>query len=309
MIGILNTVLRDFCLSVALQTFYRKSFSTTILPQFLCFLTLGIFPPLPFDSGKSAFIFLATVRGPLTCFAIYKWIWRKNIKSYNLLLVLVVVMEIDFYPLLHSPEWAIGAQLVVSLTQFIRKPLSLKNKIREIRVFLGPVYVLYSVRSFYLVHRTFGSAYPSLGALMFANAALASVGGVLFRPDNDILLKHLGWKTYQQDRRLRHRNCMILSALTSLTCFLYIWIWIWLQYGKLKLIYNFSELNQLFVNVCELIENCNKWSRWWELNTNYHELERQRCTLYIYDNSFSVAVNFKVVKYYQITIFNETIIY
>lgn len=221
MIWVVQNLLLNYCFSVAILTFYRRSFNRENVPQFLCFLVEGI---LTFVWGHTAVIV-----GTLTisvCLSTYKW--RSNMKFRHSFPLVFFLLELENQlpvgvQLINSPERAIVVQLVVSLTQFIRKPLSLKNKMRRLRVFMGPVYVLYSVRSFYLTYLDLGLVCPWVCTLSFASAALACVGGVMFRPDNGVTLNVLfRWQTEHAQRKTIHRNCMILSGTLSFLCLLYV---------------------------------------------------------------------------------------
>uniref|UniRef100_K1QRY2 Uncharacterized protein n=1 Tax=Magallana gigas TaxID=29159 RepID=K1QRY2_MAGGI len=76
---------------------------------------------------------------------------------------------------------------------------------RRLRVFMGPVYVLYSVRSFYLTYLDLGPVSPWVCTLSFASATLACVGGVIFRPDNGLMLNVLfRWHTEHAQRKVIH---------------------------------------------------------------------------------------------------------
>lgn len=230
MILVVRNLLQNYCFSVSILTFYRRSFNEKNIPQFLCFLAEGI---AIFVWGHHA-----AGAGILTIFvSLSTYIWRSNIKFRHSFPLVLFLLELENQlpvgvQLINSPVRAIVVQLGVSLTQFIRRPLSLKNKMRRLRVFMGPVYVLYSVRSFYLTYLDLGPVSPWVCTLSFASAVLACVGGVLFRPDNglmlNVLLNRFDRKTEQFDgkiehaqRKVIHRNCMILSGAISSLCLLY----------------------------------------------------------------------------------------
>lgn len=81
MIWVVQNLLLNYCFSVAILTFYRRSFKRENVPQFLCFLVEGI---LTFVWGHTAVIV-----GTLTisvCLSTYKW--RSNMKfRHSFLLV------------------------------------------------------------------------------------------------------------------------------------------------------------------------------------------------------------------------------
>lgn len=220
MILVVRNLLQNYCFSVSILTFYRKSFNRENIPQFLCFLVEGI---VTFVWGHHAAI--AGTLTILACYSTYKW--RSDMKFRHSFPLVLFLSELENQlpvgvQLINSPVRAIGVQLGVSLTQFIRRPLSLKNKMRRLRVFMGPVYVLYSVRSFYLTYLDLGPVSPWVCTLSFASATLACVGGVIFRPDNGLMLNVLfRWHTEHAQRKVIHRNCMILSGAISSLCLLY----------------------------------------------------------------------------------------
>lgn len=229
MIWIAQNLLLNYCFSVALLTFYRRSFNRENVPQFLCFLVEGT---VTFVWGHNA-VFVGTLT-ILICLSTYKW--RSNIKFRHSFPLVFFLLELENQlpvevQLINSPERAIVAQLGVSLTQFIRRPLSLKHRVRWLRVFMGPIYILYSVRSFYLADLDLGPVCPWVCTLSFASAALACVGGVMFRPDNGLALNVLfRWQTEHTKRKAIHRNCMILSSAFSSLCLMYIYFWARIPY-------------------------------------------------------------------------------
>ena len=218
---IIRNLLIDFCFSVCIQTFYQKSFNRNNLPQLSWFLAIGVITwVFGHDTVVLTSFFVAICS---TC------IWRHEIKfdRYFMVRILFLLEYFNHIPstfqFMDSPVRAVLAQFLVSLIQFVRKPLSLKNRLQGIRAFMGPIFVLYSVRTFNMFRSDdLMPLHPWVCFFAFANAAMALIGGVLFRPDNGYLLMELfKWRTQRPLRRSIHRCYMIISTLLACSCGVY----------------------------------------------------------------------------------------
>ena len=212
----MKNLLCDYCFSVCIQTFYQRSFNRNNLPLLSWFLVIGVITRVFGHNTVVLTSFFVAICS--TCK------WRHQIKFNRKFLTRIPFLLEYFnhiprtFQFIDSPEHAVLAQFLVSIIQFVRWPLSLKNRLQEIRASMGPIFVLYSVRTFYIFCcDDLAPLHPWVYFVAFANAAMALIAGVLFRPDNGYLLMELfKWHTDIKLRKRYHRNCMILS--TSLSC-------------------------------------------------------------------------------------------
>ena len=225
MAEIIRNLLSDYCFSVCIQTFYRKSFNGNNVAQLSCFLPIGV---TTYVFGHNVVVLTSSfvAVGYLT----HRWRHEITLDRYFLARILFLQEYCNHIPsnlqFIGSPERAVLTQFLVSLIQFVRKPLSLKIRLQEIRAFMGPIFVLCSVRTFNMFRSDdLAPLHPWLCSISFASTVVALVGGVLFRPDNDYLLTKLfKWRTDTELRKRHHRNCMILSTLLSCGCGVYWYI-------------------------------------------------------------------------------------
>ena len=222
---IIRNLLSDYCFSVCIQTFYRKSFNGNNVAQLSCFLPIGV---TTYVFGHNVVVLTSSfvAVGYLT----HRWRHDITLDRYFLARILFLQEYCNHIPsnlqFIGSPERAVLAQFLVSLIQFVRKPLSLKNRLQGIRAFMGPIFVLYSVRTFNMFRSDdLAPLHPWVCFFAFANAAMALIAGVLFRPDNGYLLMELfKWRTQRPLRRSIHRCYMIISTLLACSCGVYWYI-------------------------------------------------------------------------------------
>ena len=215
---IMKNLLCDYCFSVCIHTFYQRSFNKNNLPLLSWFLVIGV---ITWVFGHNTVVLTSFFVAICSTFK-----WRHEIKFNRKFLTRIPFLLEYFnhiprtFQFIDSPERAVLAQFLVSLIQFVRKPLSLKNRLQDIRASMGPIFVLYSVRTFDMFRSDdLAPLHPWVCFFAFANAAMALIAGVLFRPDNGYLLMELfKWRTQRPLRRSIHGCCMIISTLLACGC-------------------------------------------------------------------------------------------
>ncbi|XP_028406894.1 uncharacterized protein LOC114529333 [Dendronephthya gigantea] len=103
--------------------------------------------------------------------------------------------------------------IVFALTQLLRWPIDLKNRLRELRIVCGPVYTIFAVGSWL-------QSSPTSNLLRSA-AFLSLVASIFLRPDNNEVLKvlnYFGSIPSSHSRKIIHGFCMFASFIL---CFLY----------------------------------------------------------------------------------------
>lgn len=106
-------------------------------------------------------------------------------------------------------EYLACVAVFCALTQLLRWPESLKNKLRELRIIFGPVYTIFIVGS--CIQANFTSI------LLNVAAVLALLASILLRPDNNETLKVLMSNVpSQQHRKMTHGLFMFSSFLLCL---------------------------------------------------------------------------------------------
>jgi hypothetical protein len=100
------------------------------------------------------------------------------------------------------------ATFLSAFIQFIRvQPF--KTWLREFRAKLGPVYILYGFKSAVLI----SEVNISVGHLIFASTFLSLLAGVIFRPDNGVVLSLFKAEVMSDVRKRIHKNLMIFSLI------------------------------------------------------------------------------------------------
>jgi hypothetical protein len=103
-------------------------------------------------------------------------------------------------------RYTVIVTFLAAIIQFIRvQPF--KTWLREFRAKLGPVYILYGFKSAMLIFEV----NISVGCLIFASTFLSQIAGVIFRPDNGVVLSLFRAGVMSDVRKRIHRILMIFS--------------------------------------------------------------------------------------------------
>jgi hypothetical protein len=142
-------------------------------------------------------------------------------------------------------EYLVCITVFCALTQLLRWPISLKNKLRESRIIFGPVYTIFAVGSWIRADLT-----SSL--ILTVAAILALVASILLRPDNNEVLKLLNCLGLpipsQQCRKMAHGLCMFVSFVFCL-----VYIIILSQAGAIDSRVFYAICSIAAVNICMYI--------------------------------------------------------
>lgn len=187
------------CLATAATVFYKKPFRRSWITTIILLLMTACAVHL----NTTLFWAFFTITG------INLYYNRKLIKTCNLgTLVVFFLAILDIMQVFVNEKltFTIITTFVAAFPQFIRAQ-PFKTRFREVRAKLGPVYILYGFKSAVLVSEVNRSA----GCLIFVSTVLSCCAGVIFRPDNGVVLSLFTAGVMSDVRKRIHRYLMIAS--------------------------------------------------------------------------------------------------
>lgn len=225
---------------LAATIFYKKSFRKDEIPVVSSLVLLGvvadslrtkIFTDLSVGAGhisdefNSIYIFAGT--SAVIIWALYlsychqhlilKTIWSSVFVAY-----LFAILDVrgslatniwastsHLKPEHFAPSWNVYRVLISAGIQFVRKPKDLKTKLQGMRAKFGPIYIMT------LTHYMFYALTVDRSMLVVLmsgmTVVIASVAGIILRPDNAAVLETLGVTTTHPQRRWYHGRMMASS--------------------------------------------------------------------------------------------------
>lgn len=206
-------VLSSVLLGRSLTIFFKRDFSfhdhsSLVLYDGLALVTASILGLAPLSYNIGELFALAAL-----LYSIYRYKNDELVKTLTLSISIYIVMGVDWRQVTFD-----CVTLVLATTQYLRRPDRLKEALREMRIILGPVYVI-SVCS--------GIRFLSwkMHSLIRVLSVLSSVvAAVFFRPDNNETLKLMfsksGIPTTDVRRRV-HGYLMFSSYVVTIAMVLY----------------------------------------------------------------------------------------
>lgn len=197
-------VLQSAYLAAGATIFYRKSFQLKWMWTILGFIVLG------YSAGLSYSLNVLSMPAA-TIVSYYSWSILTECDKWTFLTFLVAIYmdpsTCTLHPLIRT-SLTFATALCAAVPQFIRcQPF--RSNFREVRARLGPVYILYVFRSVFLIFDVDKTG----GQMLFISFLAAVLAGVLFRPDNGVLLSLLIVGVQSNRRKCVHRSLMIFSFL------------------------------------------------------------------------------------------------
>lgn len=194
-------VLQSTCLAAGATLFYRKSFELKWTWTIFGFIVAGYSASLSYPLNVLSVATTTTV-------SYYNWTVLKGCDKWTILTFLVAIMDPSTCKLLpfNRSTVTFATAIFAAVPQFIRcQPF--KRKFRELRSRLGPVYILYVLRTALLIYDVDKAG----GHMLFISFGAAILAGVLFRPDNGALLSLLFVGVRSNRRKVCHRKLMMFS--------------------------------------------------------------------------------------------------
>ena len=110
-----------------------------------------------------------------------------------------------------APTWNVYRVCISAGIQFIRNPIWLKAQLQGMRAKFGPIYIL--SLTYYMVAAVTVDKHPIMVLISVAAMVLASVAGIILRPDNAAVLEAMGITTTHPERRWYHGRMMGASII------------------------------------------------------------------------------------------------
>ena len=110
-----------------------------------------------------------------------------------------------------APTWNVYRVLISAGIQFIRNPIWLKAQLQGMRAKFGPIYILSLI--YYMLAAVTVDKNITVVLMSVAAMVLASVAGIILRPDNAAVLEAMGITTTHPERRWYHGRMMGLSLI------------------------------------------------------------------------------------------------
>lgn len=200
-LNILLQVLQSAYLAASATVFYRKHFELKWTWTILGFIVAGYSTSLSYS-----FNLLSLAAAPAIIY--YSWSIVRGCDLWTFLTFLVAIMDPSTYTLcpVIRTTLTFTTALCAAVPQFMRcQPFMIR--FRELRARLGPVYILYVLRTALLIY----DVDKAKGLMLFVSFLFAILAGVLFRPDNSVLLSLFIVGVRRNIRKCIHRSLMILS--------------------------------------------------------------------------------------------------
>lgn len=187
--------------AVAATIFYKKSFQLKWMWTILAFILAGYLTIISFSLRLPS---LAV--GLIIC--LYSWPILKTCNIWTFLTFVVAIVDPSTVLYTNKTIFTITIAMIAAIPQFIRcQPC--KSKLREVRANLGPVYILYVLKTALLIYNVDKRS----GQMLVISFLSATIAGVFFRPDNGALLPLLSIRIRTNRRKFCHRILMIFSFM------------------------------------------------------------------------------------------------
>lgn len=200
-LNILLQVLQSACFAASATVFYRRHFELNWTWTVLGFIVAGCYTSISYSSN------LLSLAAALTI-SYYSWSILNECDPWTFLTFLVAIMDpstCTLCPFIRT-TLTFATALFAAVPQFMRcEPF--RSRCRELRSRLGPVYILYVLRTALLIY----DVDKAKGLMLFVSFLFAILAGVLFRPDNSVLLSLFIVGVRRNIRKCIHRSLMILS--------------------------------------------------------------------------------------------------
>lgn len=189
------------CLATATTVFYKKSFRISGIHTIILLLMTAYACVIHLNT--TLFLALITITGISLN---YNWTWIKTCNLYTLVLFFLAFLDILQVFFEERLIYTVIVTVPAACIQFIRTQ-PFKTWLREFRAKLGPVYILYGFKSAVLI----SEVNISVGRLIFASTFLSFLAGLMFRPDNGVVLSLFKAGVMSDVRKRIHKNLMIFS--------------------------------------------------------------------------------------------------
>jgi len=189
------------CLATATTVFYKKSFRISGIHTIILLLMTAYACVIHLNT--TLFLALITITGISLN---YNWTWIKTCNLYTLVLFFLAFLDILQVFFEERLRYTVITTFLAAFIQFIRTQ-PFKTWLREFRAKLGPVYILYGFKSAVLI----SEVNISVGRLIFASTFLSFLAGLMFRPDNGVVLSLFKAGVMSDVRKRIHKNLMIFS--------------------------------------------------------------------------------------------------
>ena len=193
---------------VCLTIFYKKEF--TFRKQFGCrlvsFSCLGMLWAISWSTKN---VFPALLASGFTFIYVVREFLRKDIAQEEKLKSFVLSTALFLCTTL-SGDILASLAVICAMTQLLRWPISLKNRLRELRIIFGPVYPILVVGG--CIQLDFTSH------LLKLSSCLSLVAAVLLRPDNKEMLKIVEVVGFSVPSTNTRKLIHGLSMFVSLIC-------------------------------------------------------------------------------------------
>lgn len=203
----LMQVLQSAYLAAGATVFYRKSFQLKWTWTILGFVIAGYSASLSHPLNVLSLAVATTI-------SYHSWTILQGCDKWTFLVFLVAIMDPSTCTVcpVYRSILMFATATIAAVPQFIRcQPF--RSRFRELRAKLGPVYILYVLRTALLIYNDDKTG----GQMLFISFGAAILAGILFRPDNSVLLSLLIVGIRSDKRKLCHKNLMISSFVWFLT--------------------------------------------------------------------------------------------
>ena len=191
------------CLATAATVFYKKSFRSSGIHTIILLLMTAYACAIHLNT--TLFLALIIITGISLN---YNWTWIKTCNLGTLVVFFLAILDIMQAVFGERLTYTVIITFAAAFPQFIRAQ-PFKKRLTEVRAKLGPVYILYGFKSAVLI----SEVNISVGRLIFASTFLSLLAGVIFRPDNGVVLSLFKAEVMSDVRKRIHRNLMISSLI------------------------------------------------------------------------------------------------
>ena len=210
-IFVVMNLIKCLCLATAATVFYKRSFRSSGICTIIWLLITASACAISTCAISACAIYLNTtlLLALITITGIslnYNWTLIQTCNLYTLVFFFLAFLDILQVFFEERLRYTVIVTFLAAIIQFIRvQPF--KTWLREFRAKLGPVYILYGFKSAMLIFEV----NISVGCLIFASTFLSQIAGVIFRPDNGVVLSLFRAGVMSDVRKRIHRILMIFS--------------------------------------------------------------------------------------------------
>ena len=152
----------------------------------------------------------------------YNWTWIQTCNRGTLVVFFLAILDIMQEVFEERLTYTVIVTFAAAFPQFMRaRPF--KKRLTEVRAKLGPVYILYGFKSAVLIYEV----NISVGRLIYASTFLSFLAGLMFRPDNGVVLSLFKAGVMSDVRKRIHRTLMIFSLTLYAFAVLWFYGYIW----------------------------------------------------------------------------------